>query len=83
MFDSASSQIRAIIAQKRHQKTPHTLTKKQADDMRIMLKLDVKIDLVKRAIIKLEGGYRCQIIAQWFKATIFLQFKMNCINANR
>ena len=29
MFDSASSKIRAVIAQKSSQKAPHTLTKKQ------------------------------------------------------
>ena len=56
MFDSASSKIRAIIVQKNIQKAPHALTKKQTDDMRIMLKLDVKIDVVEQAIIKLEGG---------------------------
>ena len=55
MFNSASSKIIAVIAQKSSQKTTYPLIKKQTDDMRIILKLDVKIDVVERVIIKLEG----------------------------
>ena len=43
------------LPQKNSQKALHTLTKKHTDDMRIMLKLEVKIDVVERVIIKLEG----------------------------